>query len=690
MAGNDWDWLPTPRVEILPRTLAALQEKFVYCDEIADLISAAFYEPCNLLLWGPGGHGKSEMVLTAIKALGLKDEEVFVQSFGEGMSEDRLWGGPDMASLDTCLKYDTSRSFLAPQYKVVVFEELFDAPAQSLLPLKDVLTRRVFMNGPDRVPLGAKVVIACTNKDPREFGEGNDAVQALMERFLLQKEVRWPQYEQKNYLELFARVRPQASPAGKEFHRLLATVIASLNETKTFIMSPRMALQALAVVSNCAKMRGDHCIVPDAFQSIRFVQGMQSYTAELTRKIEKRLPTKEELRIQLTDQDFGCLGDGPLRTPRVEIPPKISSSLQSRFIHCDEIIQVLTHAFYQPCNVLLWGPGGHGKSEMVMTALRTLGYASDEIFLQSFGEGMSEDRLWGGPNIAKLDVCLEYDTSRSFLPYEVVVLEEILDASSQALLPLKDVLTRRTFMNGSTSVPMRSRVIIACTNKDPRQFAKDSDAIKALLERFPLQLEVRWPSYEQADYEALFKKTNPDANSHKRKLHRIYAHVIANLNDDRERGFQVSPRIALGGLRLAGNSVGRHGRKKMIVEDILTIRNVQGMESYQRDIEGLIRAALLEGGVEVLLSDIDERAQRLRGKMDAINQIFESARGLSDDARGDVNDEAIAQMLDLMSSIDALKHELTYLQVSDPKLQRWQKVSEERVKELAAEIEAGA
>jgi hypothetical protein len=113
------------------------------------------------------------------------------------------------------------------------------------------------------------------------------------------------------------------------------------------------------------------------------------------------------------------------------------------------------------------------------------------------------------------------------------------------------------------------------------------------------------------------------------------------------------------------------------------------MESYQRDVEGLIRSALLEGGVEVLLSDIDERAERLRGKMEAINQIFESARGLSEEERGDVNDEAIAQMLDLMSSIDALKHELTYLQVSDPKLQQWQKVSEERVKELAAEIEAG-
>ncbi|MGI9471676.1 MAG: AAA family ATPase, partial [Rubripirellula sp.] len=687
---NDWAWLPTPRVEILPTTQKALSERFVYSDEIADLISAAFYEPCNLLLWGPGGHGKSDMVLTALRALGLGDDEVFIQSFGEGMSEDRLWGGPDMASLDTCLKYDTSRSFLSPQYKAVIFEELFDAPAQSLLPLKDVLTRRVFMNGPDRVPLTAKVVIACTNKDPREFGDGNDAVQALMERFLLQKEVRWPSYEKKNYAELFGKVRPDATKGGRELHKLLASVIANLNETKTFVMSPRMALQALEVVTNSARIRGDQRIVADAFQSIRFVQGMQSYTADLTRKIQRRLPDEEGFAIQLGPGDFTSDDEGPLRTPRQQIPKITARALKSRFIHCDEIVQVLTHAFYQPCNVLLWGPGGHGKSDMVMTALRSLGYEEQEIFLQSFGEGMSEDRLWGGPNIAKLDVCLEYDTDRSFLPYEVVVLEEILDASSQALLPLKDVLTRRTFTNGSESVPLKSRVIIACTNKDPRQFAKDSDAVKALLERFPLQLEVRWPSYEQADYESLFRTANQNASSHKRKLHRIYAHVIANLNDDRERGFQVSPRIALGGLRLAGNSVGRHGRKKMIVEDILTIRNVQGMESYQRDMEGLIRSALLEGGVEVLLSDIDERAERLRGKMDAINDTFTQASQLDEDARMEMNDRAIAQMLELMSSIDALKHELTYLQVSDPKLQQWQKLSEERVAELASEIEAGA
>lgn len=686
---TDWSWLPVARTEVLPAIRSRLQEKFVFSDDVAEVLSAAIYEPCNLLLWGPGGHGKSEMVLAGLQALGFRDEEIFVQSFGEGMSEDRLWGGPDMASLDTCLRYDTNRSFLSPRYKVVVFEELFDAPAQALLPLKDVLTRRVFMNGPERVDMSAKVVIACTNKDPREFAEGADAVVALMERFLLQKEVRWPGYEQKHYQQLFAKISPDATAGETLLHEQLGAVIAGLNESKTFVMSPRMAIQALKVVTNEARMKADSVITSDTMHAIRFVQGMQSYTADLESKIDKLMPPSK--RISLDASMAGSpAGNGPLRTTRAEVPAAIGSKLPQRFIHCGEIASVLTHAFYEPCNVLLWGPGGHGKSEMVMAAAAALGYSDDDVFLQSFGEGMSEDRLWGGPNIAKLDVCLEYDTDRSFLPHEIVVLEEILDASSQALLPLKDVLTRRVFMNGDNPVPMKSKVIIACTNKDPRQFAKDSDAVKALLERFPLQLEVRWPSYEQADYESLFQRVFPNAKSDRRKLHRIYAHVIASLNDDQEQGFRVSPRIALGGLRLAGNSVGRHNRKKMIVEDILTIRNVQGMESYQRELEAIVREALVEGGVEVLLSDIDERATRLRGQMDGINSQFDNARELDEDARIEANDKAIDEMLELMSSMDRLRRELLLLNVSDPKLKAWKELSQKQVDELAAEIEAGS
>ena len=32
MQSNDWAWLPTPRVEILPKAREALAEKFVYVE----------------------------------------------------------------------------------------------------------------------------------------------------------------------------------------------------------------------------------------------------------------------------------------------------------------------------------------------------------------------------------------------------------------------------------------------------------------------------------------------------------------------------------------------------------------------------------------------------------------------------------------------------------------------------------
>ena len=103
----------------------------------------------------------------------------------------------------------------------------------------------------------------------------------------------------------------------------------------------------------------------------------------------------------------------------------------------------------------------------------------------------------------------------------------------------------------------------------------------------------------------------------------------------------------------------------------------------------MISSARLEGGVEVLLSDIDDRTERWHGRMLSINKIFENASGLDEDARLEMNDRAISEMVELMSSIDALKNELEYLQVSDPKLQKWQELSEERVDQLAKEIEAG-
>ena len=124
-----------------------LEVNFINYDKIADILASAIYSKQNVILYGPGGHGKSEMVECVLENLGLWDRqdpiksETLVQSFGEGLTEDMLWGGIDFRKLNCPTNpemwFNVENSFL--KYPVAVFEELFDAPAFCLLPLKHTL-----------------------------------------------------------------------------------------------------------------------------------------------------------------------------------------------------------------------------------------------------------------------------------------------------------------------------------------------------------------------------------------------------------------------------------------------------------------------------------------------------------------------------------------------------------------------
>ena len=80
---------------------AHLDTGFIETEKISRILSLAFQGEQNCILWGDAGHGKSLMVVEAIEGgLGIKREDYFVQSFGEGMSEDRLYGGMDFKKLN--------------------------------------------------------------------------------------------------------------------------------------------------------------------------------------------------------------------------------------------------------------------------------------------------------------------------------------------------------------------------------------------------------------------------------------------------------------------------------------------------------------------------------------------------------------------------------------------------------------
>lgn len=267
------------------RIKSALASEFIYSDDLARAISLAIASGKNLLLWGPAGHGKSEMVTRALSAVAA-ESEIFVQSFGEGMDEATLWGGLDFAALETekVLRYHPENSFL--NKKFAVFEELFDAPASVLLALKDTLTARVLRKGNQRHAMATRTVIALTNKDPSEISELGPAAHALIERFPLQLRVAWSNYGSADYLELFRKVAPRLPGADLNgCSAILAEMIAKVGESGEMI-SPRSAVHALGVVKTAAALRGSTVVEKVDLLDLRFVDGFEALAENLKTELD--------------------------------------------------------------------------------------------------------------------------------------------------------------------------------------------------------------------------------------------------------------------------------------------------------------------------------------------------------------------------------------------------------------------
>src|SRR3989344_470734 len=60
--------------------------------------------------------------------------------------------------------------------------------------------------------------------------------------------------------------------------------------------------------------------------------------------------------------------------------------------------------------------------------------------------------------------------------------------------------TEGALRKGVQVFPMRTECIIGLTNREPAELAEMGPAAAALVERFPLQLRVTWPSYAASDY----------------------------------------------------------------------------------------------------------------------------------------------------------------------------------------------
>jgi MoxR-like ATPase len=224
-----------------------LASSFIHSKDVIDSLYPAVCLNKNVLLYGRGGHGKSEMSIAFMdKALGLGliNEAPFVQAFGEGLTEEALFGGFEMKKFMDSGEYEylVENSFM--NHEIVIFEELFDAPAQVLLSLKDIMTSGYFRKGNQLFKIKTKVIIGLTNKSKDDFSE-DESLEAFVQRFPITKKIEWETYTKVDFTNLFMK-RFDDSFYKKHKSKLLdlANIIELNNVAGTGFVSPRTAVAA--------------------------------------------------------------------------------------------------------------------------------------------------------------------------------------------------------------------------------------------------------------------------------------------------------------------------------------------------------------------------------------------------------------------------------------------------------------
>ena len=265
-----------------------ISTKYVFSEKVAEIIHLAITSEKNALLWGPAGYGKSEMTLECIKTAGYS-HDCFIQSFGEGMDESRLYGGIDFDALKNkdVMIFNTERSFLSK--KIGIFEEIFDAPAIVLQSLKDTLTSRWLRNGAQQVEMKTNSIIAITNTDPKEMSELSASAHALVERFPLQLRVEWEDHSADAYLQMFSTVRPKAKV---ETRRFLARLVERAREEGAHI-SPRTAMHALDAIL----VTGEN---DDSYSCLEYIPGFENVISEVKKEI-KEIRLREQARESIDE-----------------------------------------------------------------------------------------------------------------------------------------------------------------------------------------------------------------------------------------------------------------------------------------------------------------------------------------------------------------------------------------------------
>lgn len=229
----------------------------------------------------------------------------------------------------------------------------------------------------------------------------------------------------------------------------------------------------------------------------------------------------------------------------------------------DEVKNALKIAIDTETNILLWGPGGYGKSDFIKYYLEIEGKSYKTI---TGHKDLRVEALIGTMDVEKFKNESEYSIvfeKSPFIGAEVLVLEEFMDVMPGTAMAIKDIITEGGFRYKDKFIKSDVKVIIMTSNIHPSEL-DDDESFKALYySRFPIEVRVDWVTKPAKKYNDLFSiKTTLDEDERK-----LLAFTCERV--------QPSPRIALEAAKIYS--------KTGDIRNITLIRDFMGL-----DVENLI------------------------------------------------------------------------------------------------------
>ena len=185
------------------------------------------------------------------------------------------------------------------------------------------------------------------------------------------------------------------------------------------------------------------------------------------------------------------------------------------FVGVDKFADTFLLSVLAGIPIIYHGEGGYGKSEMLTSALSLFNgrfgmLECDPETTSAAIKGGAIARTINQENGSLTEAY--YNVANSLLQYDYFMLEEILDASFNALSFLKAVITGKKIHINGDPIDNVCKILVCATNVDPTSVTStvrenQRNSYAAFLQRFMI-VEHGWESHNSDDYVALYPVVN--------------------------------------------------------------------------------------------------------------------------------------------------------------------------------------